>query len=240
MKTIKFTVVTVCFNAQKTISKTVNSVLAQDYDNYEYIIIDGASTDSTLKILNSVRDDHLKIKSEPDKGIYDAMNKALDMSSGDFLIFLGSDDLFYSKAVLSNVSKRIKSYADIVYGNVVQMKGNVVYSGKFSRWMWGYKNICHQSIFYPRNIYKSQQYKLKYRLAADWAYNLELLRKGYKYVYVNQLISFYNNVDGASSNAIDEVFLRDRKKLIISAVGKLPYYYGLVRKIIKCFLKKIV
>ena len=99
----KISIITVCYNAQETIQYTIDSVLSQQYSNFEYIIIDGQSTDMTCSILSSINNPKFKYISEPDEGIYDAMNKALDIASGDFLIFLGADDLFYSDKVLLDV-----------------------------------------------------------------------------------------------------------------------------------------
>ena len=96
---------------------------------------------------------------------------------------------------------------------------------------FGYKNICHQSVFYPKGIYKSHLYDKDYRLVADWVYNLQLLKEGIKFVYINLIISIYNNEDGASSSNSDIKFLNDRKKMIMSSVGYFPYYIGKMLKV---------
>lgn len=230
MKKIKFTIVTVCFNACNTISNAIKSVLSQSYDYYEYLIIDGKSTDSTITVIESLKDNHLTYISEPDKGIYDAMNKALQLATGDYLLFLGADDTLYSNQVLNEVANRIEDTSSVIYGDVLKLKTGSIYDGKFSKWDFGYKNICHQSVFYPRSIYKNKKYDIKYNLVADWVYNLELMSDNIPFNYIDVVVSNYNDIDGASSTRIDKNFLKNRRKLIISAVGILPYAWGIVCK----------
>lgn len=231
----KISIITVCYNAQETIQYTIDSVLSQQYSNFEYIIIDGQSTDMTCSILSSINNPKFKYISEPDEGIYDAMNKALGIASGDFLIFLGADDLFYSDKVLLDVVPFLKKQDVVYYGDVLLKRGRNLYDGKFSRWKFGYKNICHQSVFYPKSIYKSHLYDKDYRLVADWVYNLQLLKEGIKFVYINNIVAIYNNEDGASSSNSDIKFLNEKNILIISSVGLLPYYNGLIVKALnKC------
>lgn len=227
----KISIITVCYNAQETIQYTIDSVLSQQYSNFEYIIIDGQSTDMTCSILSSINNPKFKYISEPDEGIYDAMNKALGIASGDFLIFLGADDLFYSDKVLLDVVPFLKKQDVVYYGDVLLKKGKKLYDGKFTRWKFGYKNVCHQSIFYPKSVYKSHLYDKDYRLVADWVYNLQLLKEGIKFVYINIIVAIYNNEDGASSSNSDIKFLNDRKKMIISSVGYFPYYIGKMLKV---------
>lgn len=101
---MRITVVTVCFNAERTIADTIRSVLAQSHESYEHIIVDGASTDGTLALVRSLQHDRMKVLSEPDKGLYDAMNKGAALASGDFVGFLNSDDFFGRTDALSLIS----------------------------------------------------------------------------------------------------------------------------------------
>ena len=104
MNNPKISVITVCFNAVETIEETILSVINQTYSNIEYIIIDGASTDGTVDIVNKYRDKIACFVSEPDKGIYDAMNKAVKVAKGDWLFFINSDDVFINNECLQNVA----------------------------------------------------------------------------------------------------------------------------------------
>src|SRR3989338_780018 len=102
---MKVTIITVCKNAQDTIEETIKSVASQDYKDIEYLIIDGKSTDETLKIINKYKNKIDNIISEPDKGIYYAMNKGIKRSTGDLVYFLNSGDLFFDKNTVLNVVK---------------------------------------------------------------------------------------------------------------------------------------
>ena len=220
----------VCFNAEATIESSIQSVLCQTYRDYEFVIVDGCSEDKTLDIIRKYPS--IRYISEPDTGVYDAMNKALKMADGDYLLFLGADDVLFSIDVLNNVSNYLIGDT-IYYGNVIKSNKGVVYDGKFTRWKWGYKNICHQAIFYPKSIYKNKKYNTEYKLVADWVYNLELLADSIKFRYINEVVSIYNDVDGLSSTKVDETFLKHRRMLVVNAVGYIPYLFGLFNKIIK-------
>ena len=118
----KVSIVTVCFNSSKFIQKNINSVNKQSYGNIEHIFIDGGSRDNTVEIIkkNSLKD--LKLISEKDRGIYDAMNKGVNISSGEIICFLNSDDIYSNDFVISEVvSKFIKQNLDLVYGNIVYL-----------------------------------------------------------------------------------------------------------------------
>lgn len=229
---VRITVATVCYNSSSTIRSTVESVLKQTYPNVEYVVVDGASTDGTNEILRQYQG-NLILVSEKDNGVYDAMNKALSIATGDYIIFMGADDLFYDDMVLSRVAGKLKNPNAVYYGNVKRVRRLDIYAGKFSKWDWGYKNPCHQSIFYPIGIYKSNCYNLRYRLVADWVYNLNLLQHNTMFIYLDEIISLYNDIDGLSSTNNDEQFLADKRHLITDAVGILPYVYGILHKILK-------
>lgn len=231
MEKIQFSIVTVCYNASLTIRNTIKSVLAQCYDNYEYWIIDGASTDSTIEIIKSINDKHIKYISEPDNGIYDAMNKALNKAKGDYILFLGADDILFSKETLKNIENKITDDTSIIYGNVIKLSTGTIYDGEFTKWDWTYKNICHQAILYPKCIYKKKTYNLEYKLVADWVYNLELLAESVNFRYIDEIVSVYNDIDGLSSTKVDKKFLKLRRRLFINAVGFFPYLWGIFKKI---------
>ena len=114
---MKISIITVCFNAEDTISDTIQSVLSQDYEDVEYIIVDGKSTDRTLKIIQS-KQKRIKLISEKDQGIYDAMNKGINIASGDVIGILNADDVYKNKQVLSDVMNAFKNNVSIVYGDI--------------------------------------------------------------------------------------------------------------------------
>ena len=227
---IKFTVITVCYNASATIRETIASVLGQTYRELEYIVVDGKSTDGTVEVLESIGDARMTFISEKDSGIYNAMNKGLKMASGDYLIFLGADDTFFDQGVLERVAAKMTGNDDVVYGDVMLKTHQKLYNGAFTRWTWGHRNPCHQSIFYPKSVYGKYQYSEKYRSVADWDYNLRLLSDGIRFRYIAETICTYNDADGLSSSTKDYDFLKERRQKVCRAVGLLPYCWGILQR----------
>lgn len=232
---MKISVVTVCYNAENSIEETIISVINQTYKDYEYLIIDGASKDSTLDIIRKYLNEKMKLISEPDDGIYDAMNKALRIASGDYLIFIGADDHFISYNILENVSKYLENKDIVYYGNVLRSIRNDVYCGRFSKWKLAIKNISHQAIFYPQCVYKNFSYDMKYQIFADYAYNLYLFKRN-NYKYIPLTVTYYNDL-GTSSTNKDQTFKSDYGKLTKENLGMLPNIYAtcyhFLRNIIK-------
>lgn len=115
---MKVSIITSCFNREATIREAIESVLAQDYPNIEYIVVDGASTDNSLSIINEYKDRIVTIISEPDGGMYEGINKGIRAATGDVVGLLHSDDFLYSKCTITNVVNKLEHYrADLVYGN---------------------------------------------------------------------------------------------------------------------------
>ncbi|MHA6481266.1 glycosyltransferase family 2 protein [Paenibacillus sp. strain BS8-2] len=173
----KISVITVCYNAEQTIEQTIQSVINQTYDNIEYIIIDGASTDRTMEIVDKYRRQISKVISEPDKGIYDAFNKAIYCSTGDYLYFLNADDQLFKNEVLVDISSQLQeTNADVLYGAVEYIE---LYNGKPYVWkdkidlkkvMQGHMPH-HQGTFFRKTIFdKFGVYNTRYSLAADYEF----------------------------------------------------------------------
>lgn len=230
----KITVATVTFNSASIIEDCIQSVLRQKYNNLEYIIIDGNSTDGTVDILKKYYS-QIRYVSEPDKGIYDAMNKALRMSTGDYLIFIGSDDRFVSLDVLARMSTHLKNETIIYYGNVLRPLKMEIYCGKYNKYKLAVKNISHQAIFYPRSVYKSLQYDLHYKLFADYVYNMQLW-KNIKFQYVPILVTCYNET-GLSATSVDDAFIMDYTRLRLKHLGFFPLCYSKVYHFLRILFK---
>jgi glycosyltransferase involved in cell wall biosynthesis len=173
---MKISIITVCYNSAATIEKTIQSVANQTYTNIEYIIVDGNSKDGTLDIIKKHKDKITQWISEPDKGLYDAMNKGIAMATGDIVGILNSDDTFFSKTVLSAIADfHTKSAIDASVGNIVQHKedGKVVrvYSSKY----WKPEKLKigfmppHPSIFFKRSLFDTLGfYELGFIIGADY------------------------------------------------------------------------
>jgi glycosyltransferase involved in cell wall biosynthesis len=227
----KISIITVVRNGEKYLESAIKTVVNQTYPHIEYIILDGLSTDGTLDIIRKYEDKIALWKSEADRGIYDAMNKALDLATGDWAYFLGCDDVLASPTIIEEVVARFTQADDIYYGNTYLKKSNQIYTGKVSKWNIPLRNISHQAIFYPRSIYKQKKYNLDYKLAADHVYNLELYsRFAGHFVYMPKLISIFNDV-GMTSKNIDQQHKKDIVGIVYDNLGSAvgSYYWFRVK-----------
>jgi glycosyltransferase involved in cell wall biosynthesis len=173
---MKVSIITVCFNSGSTIKKTILSLLSQTYSNIEFIIIDGNSEDNTLEIIKSYENIISILISEPDKGLYDAMNKGISVATGDLIGILNSDDIFHSDTVIEEiVNFHKKNDIDASVGNITQHKetGKIIrfYSSK----NWNPEKLKigfmppHPSIFFKRDLFhKFGNYHLGFKIGADY------------------------------------------------------------------------
>ena len=227
---MKISIITPSFNSGLLIERAIKSALAQDYADWEHIIVDGGSSDNTLEVLEKYQ--HLKWISEPDKGIYDAMNKGIKMSAGDWLFFMGADDYFIDEQVLSDVFKDEKLGNGIIYGNVTSPRWNYLYDGEFDKIKILDKNICHQAVFFNRHIFqKIGLFNTRYKAQADWDLNLKLfLDPKIKKKYINRVIAYYE--DGGFSSEGDLLFSRE-KSILITKHGRKVLPISVYKKHLK-------
>jgi glycosyltransferase involved in cell wall biosynthesis len=206
-------VITVVFNGDKTLEDTIKSVIKQDYDSFEYLIIDGGSQDGTLKIIQEYEQQIDYWISEPDNGIYDAMNKGIELANGRWIYFIGADDVLVGDTVLSQVFKQ-KLRGDLIYGNVLWGDTGKVYDGPFTLAKLKGGNICQQAIFYRRSLlYKLGKFNTKYRYLADWVFNMRAFAKwNIKAIYIDTIVARYA-LSGISSREVDVAFLADMESL---------------------------
>ena len=197
---MKVSIITISYNSEETIEDTIQSVLMQDYENIEYIIVDGASKDSTLEIVNKYKDRIAHIHSGPDKGIYDAMNKGVAIATGDIIGILNSDDIYSNQDVISSIVQKFKSseaeavYADLVYVNRenTDLITRTWISGEYQEdqfkkgWM-----PPHPTFFLKKSCYDQfGNYTLKLRSAADYELMLRMVHKHkVKLAYLNKIIT---------------------------------------------------
>lgn len=203
------------YNSERTIEIAIRSVLAQLYSDWEILIIDGGSSDSTVSIANSFHDNRIMVTSESDRGIYDAMNKGIGKAKGDWLYFMGSDDSFVNECILSSLFP-CKEQADIIYGDVEAEHLCKRHYGE-----WRIRDIefnrCHQAIFYRRFLFhKYGLYDLQYIINADYAFNLKVFfNNRVKTIYRPLKISYFSS-GGASSHINDSAFVRDFSMLVLN------------------------
>ena len=191
----KISIVTVVYNAANDLEVTINSVLKQTYKEIEYIVIDGASTDGTLDVLEKFKDKITTVVSEKDNGIYDAMNKSLQYVTGDWVIFLNAGDVFYQDEVLNEVISQVndENSPDIIGGGVIIDTGSVFKYEKVKsiNQKWIYMPACHQSTLYRFNLLKHYKYDLNYKICADHLLSIDLLNAGAIFYPVPQYISIF-------------------------------------------------
>jgi glycosyltransferase involved in cell wall biosynthesis len=219
---IFFSIIIPTYNSEVTLKACLQSIADQTYKNLEIIIIDNNSIDQTAEIVKAAQEiQPIKWASEPDKGIYDAINKGIALATGKYIYFLGSDDSLYDENVLQTVHDSILyADADIIYGNVIMRGSNewvvdrTVHAGEFDLKRLISHNICHQSIFYHNAVFKKiGNYNLKYPVFADHDLNLRCAAQ-YKFTFIDRIIANFN-VGGASTQFADPAFERDRYSNIL-------------------------
>lgn len=205
------------FNSGNHLQDCLDSIRNQSFTNYELLIIDGGSSDNTLEIIET--NGHLfrefNFISEKDKGVYDAMNKGIFRSKGEWLYFLGSDDMVMDENVLRDVFEVIDNSApDILYGNVRLGNSKEIYGGEFGNEKIYEMNIPHQAIFFNRRVFDVVgMFDLEYKSNADWAHNfIWFFNPALLKIYLNLTIARFSET-GLSSWYVDSVF-RKRKELL--------------------------
>lgn len=260
---LKITIITVCYNSEKTINETLKSVANQNYQNIEHLIIDGKSTDQTLSIIKKYS--HVsKIISEIDDGIYDAMNKGMQISTGDIIGFLNSDDFYTNQNILSTVNDIFVQnpsidgcYSDLIYSDQNDTSKNIRYwkSSNFVPGLFS-KGWCppHPTFFLRNLVYKKYgKFNLNYRIASDIELMMRLLE-------VNKIKTFYKpefwvkmSMGGMTNKNLLNIFNQNLEVLRALKNHKLPYnilsffvyklisrslQFAIIHKNIKKFLNK--
>lgn len=203
-----YSIIIPTYNSEKTIKRCLDSIIEQTFSNWEVLVMDGVSTDDTISIAESYLDKRIRIYSEPDQGIYDAMNKGIDKSLGEWLLFLGSDDYLFNSEVLSKVSQQLAKDLDVVYGES-ESCWSEMHKGE-----WNLEkleaNRVHQAIFYNGRFFgQTLRYNLRYPILADYDMNLRwFLNKEYRHKYIPITISHMSE-GGVSSHVKDDAFRKD-------------------------------
>jgi glycosyltransferase involved in cell wall biosynthesis len=215
----KISIVIVTYNAAETLQKCLKSIFNQQYTNIETIIIDGKSTDDTIKI---IRDNGNKIAfwiSEKDFGVYDAMNKALKYISGEWVYFIGADDELlpdFSRFAIELESKKHIYYANVFSNGVKRL-------GKLSDYQLAKFGLYHQSMIFPRSVFERYKYNTKYKISADFALTLTLYGdKEFDFIYKDYIIANFNH-SGLSGIQIDTHFQKDRAALVFENFGLITW-----------------
>ena len=247
---MKISIITVCFNSSKTIEKTFQSIKNQSYQNLEYIVVDGGSSDDTLKIIKNYSSCISNYISESDKGLYDAMNKGISMATGDIIGILNSDDIFVDNYVLEKVAKfHTKNSIDASVGNITQFNKNDKVIRKYSAKNWSPNKLkigfmpAHPAIFFKRDLFENYgKYRLDFASGADYELIIRFFLRNkitWKYSDITTTAMLIGGISSSGYKSYKLISREIKKALDLNNI-KFSYFKVLLRVIWKLngFLKK--
>jgi glycosyltransferase involved in cell wall biosynthesis len=243
----KLSVITVVYNSAKYIEDTILNVLElkKRNDGIEYIIVDGGSTDGTCEVIEKFSDKISCYISEPDKGIYDAMNKGAKLAQGGWLIFMNSGDLFHigEKAYINELFSEVdnmKEY-DIIYGNTLTKNERCVITiqpQEINRNFFFFNTICHQSVFFNKNIFNDLgYYNLDYKIIADKDLLFRVANSNGKFYHIDHIISVWDERGFSKENI--SLFEKEDKSFKELNFRTLERYYLLFSKTLGNLVRRI-
>jgi len=247
---MKISIITVCYNSAKTIEKTFESVQSQTYHNIEYIVIDGKSKDGTLDIMNDYKSIITKYISEPDKGLYDAMNRGIELATGDLVGILNSDDVFTDHTILEKIARfHTENDIEASVGNIIKVNEEGEFIRNYSAENWNPEKLKigfmppHPAIFFNRNLYeKYGQYHLDFTIAADYELITRFFLKHKISWKFSDITTTHMLIGGISSSGVGtyQLISKEIKKALIRNNIKFSYVKVQLRGFWKIteFLKK--
>lgn len=246
---IKFSIITCTYNASEVLQRTLDSVMSQTWGQIEHIIVDGASKDSTMAMAEAYRrrsteeetEHDIIIKSEPDRGLYDAMNKGLQLATGDYVVFLNAGDVLPTDETLENISNDVNERSDgrlpaVLYGdtNIVDNNGELLRPRRLAppddlSWR-SFRHgmlVCHQAFYVRTDIAKAEPYNLKYRFSADVDWCIRVMKraekKGLPLLRLPEVV--VNYLDGGMTN-------KNHRASLIERFNVMRHHYGLMSTIL--------
>ncbi|PRY20286.1 glycosyltransferase involved in cell wall biosynthesis [Spirosoma oryzae] len=235
------TIVTVVYNAKLTLEAAIKSVLSQKRDLFEYWIVDGGSTDGTVDIIRKYEMHLGGWISEPDKGIFDAMNKGIDRAVGEWMYFLGADDILCD-GILEKISSYLKGDLAVVYGNVL-LNNNYIMRSKIGMRCLLENRLHHQSAFYNRRLFNNFRYNQKFDICADYELTLRIYLSKDKHLYIPYNVAVFasgGKSDILTSKDINEIRGIYLQKPILNSLMSfiINSYYSYFRT--KMFIKNLL
>lgn len=218
---MKVSVITACYNSETTIEETIRSVARQTHNNIEFIIIDGNSKDNTLQIIEKYRNSVSVLISEPDNGVYNAMNKGITSASGDLVFFLNSDDIFINEKVVETFANFAKENKEgLLLGNVLMLNkytGELYYENHkiVDRILMINSTIFHPATFFRREVFdKCGLYNETYKITSDYEWYIKYLEEGGDFKYFDTPVSLFSLGEGLSSDSnYVKLHQTERKKI---------------------------
>lgn len=244
---IKVSIITVCYNSEKTIQDTIDSIIAQTYKNIEYIIVDGKSNDKTMEIIKKNEKNikknvkELKIISEKDEGLWDAMDKGIKLSTGEIIGIINSDDWYEKETIEKVVTKYILEKYDMVYGNlrIINGKKSFIKKAKLKK-LYSTRYWNHPTTFIKREIYN--EFKYNDKLCPDLDLMLKM-RKNKKVVIINEILANFRYGGMSTSLSIKELLECLKKRLLTYKINNcgtiFNYLDGVIVEIVKYIYSRI-
>lgn len=208
---MKITIVTVTYNCKNKVEKTIQSVLSQTYEDIEYIIVDGKSCDGTLDVIRKYSENISEIISEPDNGVYDAMNKAAKLAKGEWVNFMNAGDTFVSPDVVSKLFSTDISNVGVLFGDTLCVGQNGTFELRYQPNWWKHKIMpsCHQSIFVRRDVLKRFPFDLRFKVCADCDSFVRMRKAGIYFKYNPVLVARYDTIGEGISRGLGNVYLEE-------------------------------
>lgn len=236
-----FSIILPTWNCGDNVKTAVQSIFHQTFTEWELIILDNCSTDSTVKTLESFTTDRrIRLYSEKDKGIYDAMNKGIRLATGNYVYFMGSDDYLLTQHVLQSVyDKLVPAQPDILVCYICRERGMNLYGGFFDYKRLFHENVPHQGAFYVSNVIKQSSFSLDYPILADFDLNIRLFSRSLLFSFADVVVCCHG-CSGISNTSIDHNFQRDHHRIHKESFGFVKHgYCRTYRKTIK-ILKSVL
>lgn len=259
---IKFSIITCTYNASEVLQRTLDSVMSQTWGQIEHIIVDGASKDSTMAMAEAYRrrsaeeetEHDIIIKSEPDRGLYDAMNKGLQLATGDYVVFLNAGDVLPTDETLENISNDVNERSDgrlpaVLYGdtNIVDNNGELLRPRRLvppDDLSWrSFRHgmlVCHQAFYVRTDIAKAEPYNLKYRFSADVDWCIRVMKRaekeGLPLLQLPEVV--VNYLDGGMTNKNHRASLVERFRVMRRHYGLLTTICMHIWFVVRAVLKK--
>lgn len=237
-------IITVTYNCANDIETTIQSVLQQTYPQIEYLIIDGGSSDGTQEVISRYSQDIAYFISEPDKGIYDAMNKGIRQASGEWVFFLNAGDIFTTPQILERIFSQEWEAYSAIYGDIYEIRRGKPFHWKADCPFWLSEKkfhgmgFSHQGVFLRTSLAKSLPFDLNFRCCADYHQMTRVHQGGGKFAYCNEVIAMVIGCEGFSDQ---NVYIQKREEAILSqSLGSLSYYKTIADLRIRRFIKRLL
>jgi glycosyltransferase involved in cell wall biosynthesis len=229
-------VITVVLNGEKYLEQTIKSVLSQTYNNIEYIIIDGQSTDKTLDIIKKHESNIDYWLSEKDGGIYDAMNKGINLAKGEIIGILNADDFYSPDAILNVTNTFLKTDADVLHGDIILLNNDIQTRMQPEiHKMMQQPSVFHPTCFVKKQVYlKIGAFNTSYKISADYDFLLRSLKSNFKFEYIPHVLTYFRPGGMSASCASN---LEGYKIMKFHQTG---YHTAVIWRTIKCYIKTFI